>query len=106
MGEANGSVGVQIPKLVTPVRSVFCTLMDRLPAASGTAAGAGHDLHEVVLYVPLGQRVHQCTGIAQTADHCDTQAADAGDVENGLFPGLVSADSGERVRLGFFPVTR
>ena len=35
MGEANGSVGVQIPQLVTPVRSV----LDRLSAASGTAAG-------------------------------------------------------------------
>ena len=65
MGEANRGLLVQLPQGIAPLPGQLLPVVNRLAAASGAAAGAGHHLHEVVAALPALQGLHQLPGIPQ-----------------------------------------
>ena len=103
MREPDLGPGVHLPELAPPLGRMLLAAVDRLPAAAGTAAGTGHDLHEIVVRRALLDRVHQLPGARQPADHRHPHVPRAGDVEHGLLPGLVAPDGLERVGVRVFP---
>ena len=55
VGEADGHVLINAPQHVAAVGGRLFLVVDRLSAAAGAAAGAGHDLHKVVLDVAAAE---------------------------------------------------
>ena len=97
MGEAHRHILVNVPENVAAGLRQLLSVMDRLSAAAGAAAGTGHDLHEIVAGFPLLQSVHQLTGIAQAADHRHTHLPCSGDLKGGFLPAVHTADSTEGI---------
>ena len=102
MGEAQGLHPVNaVEHLAALVRQLPVLHGDGLAAAAHTAAGAGHDLHKVVVG-PAGQQVlDQGTGLAQAADGGAVQGH-TGDGVGGFPPALAGAHGTEGVRVRLF----
>ena len=76
VGEADGSLGVQLPQLAASGGCHFHALVDGLSTAAGAAPGAGHDFHEVVVHLAAVHGLHQLPGVGQAADHGVLTSAD------------------------------
>ena len=97
MGEAQRHTLVNVPENVAAGLRQLLSVMDRLSAAAGAAAGTGHDLHEIIAGLAFLQRVHQLTGIAQTADHRHAHLPRSGDLKGSFLPAVHTADSTEGI---------
>ena len=104
MGEADGALGVQLVQVGAPVSGEVLAVVDGLAAAAGAAAGAGHDLHKVVVCLPGAQGVHQLAGAGLAGGHGQTEPG-LTDGEGSLPPGLLAPDLLEGVGGGLVPVS-
>ena len=68
VGETKLSLAVKPIQLLSAASGQFTAVMDGLAAAAHTAAGARHNLQEVIVYFPLYNILHQLLRIPQSAD--------------------------------------
>ena len=97
VGESDGGLGIQCPQHIPARRGHLPIVVNRLAAAAGAAARAGHHLHEIVIRLAGIHRLHQGTGITQSADHSYPHLSGAWNGKGRLFPRLVAADLGKGV---------
>ena len=69
VGEADCIFLIHGVELGASLFSQLFSVVNRLSAASGAAAGTGHDLHEIVAHIAFLKGVYQLSGIAQAAGH-------------------------------------
>ena len=73
--------------------------MDGLTAATDAAAGARHDLDEVIAHTAIANRVEQTGGVAQPVRHGDTYLG-AVDIGNGFLPAVEPSHVGKEICIG------
>ena len=64
MGLTERTLFVQTIQLFATTASQLLTVMNRLTAAANAAAGTGHNLYEVIMYLAGTNILHKITGVA------------------------------------------
>ena len=100
MRETKGHLVVKSPQDISARLGALLTVVNRLTAAARAAAGAGHDLNEVILHVAGGNRLHELPGVAESTDHRRADRACTGNVETVVLLSKGEIDS-KKVRVEF-----
>ena len=72
VGKTQLRLAIQAIQSFAACESAFFSVVNRLPAAADTAAGASHHFHKIILHLAAFNAVQQRTGITQSADHSGT----------------------------------
>ncbi len=94
--EAQGSALVQGVELCAPAFRQLLTVVYRLSAAAGAAAGAGHHFHKIILNLAPPQGFDQSPGVPQAMGHSYPQNGSL-NLEGGFFPAVHAAHVPEGV---------
>lgn len=97
MRETKGHLVVKSPQDIPARLGALLAVVNRLAAATYAAAGAGHDLNEVILHVAGGNRLHELPGVAESTDHRRADRACTGNVETRFLPALHAAHSSKGI---------
>ena len=101
MAEAQLRVGVDVAQDKLTLGSALAAFVNGLTAAADAAAGAGHNLHEVVVHLAVFDGVAQIVGVLQAAYDGNGKLF-AGQIVGNLAPAFATAYGAEGVGIGIF----
>ena len=102
MGEAQSVRAVQRVQALSAYLAQLLAVVDGLPAASGAAAGTGHDLHKIIGDLAPSEGFDELSGVAQAMGHGHLKLR-LSQHELRFLPAVHAADRAEGVRIGIGP---
>ena len=97
--EANIGVRIEPPQHLATLGRQLAAVMDGLTASADAAAGARHDLNEVIAHTAVANRVEQAGGVAQPVRHGDAHLG-AIDIGDGFLPAVQATHVGKEIGVG------